>query len=652
MSKKIYFLLALALMLCCMLISCTTEEIDHEHNYIERTFKPSCLEDGRHEKICTVCDDIILIEVLPAKGHSPNDWQVKVEPTCLISKVEERICKDCGVVVETNVHKQIGHDPGDWQIITDASCSQNLLEGKVCRVCAAVVETRTGEKIRHEFSEIKVDGNCAVSEHYLYTCKYCGFSYRDNYAKERPPHDWESEYWIVDRAPTCSSEGLMHRICKVCSGDMGESKIAPIDINNHRYVVETIPPTDGEKGQVRNTCKDCGYTIAESFETNFMPSQIYEMIASSTVRIEAMNKDGVMHSVGSGFFINDQGEIVTNYHVIAGAYQLKVKLYGGTEYAVVAVKGYDIVRDIAILRIELTGNPFLKISTSSVKTGDPVYALGSPLGLDDVFTDGVVSSPSKTVNGQSFIVFTAPVAAGNSGGPLVNAHGEVIGINTQVVEDGQNLNLAIDASAISSLDTSVEKSVYDTYVECLNVSGINALAYYIMVQKKDQATIDGEYILSYVLVEEEEGKYGRTFEVVYDREEKCVFLRVNWVSGGRYLYTVELKLDGAKTVYEMRFFDHVWSQYTAAGTIAADVQVTSLANGAMSGGQIDKIMTFDYINYGANETGTLTSATAKQLIGVAYVHILGELGNVLEESNTELNIGHFNFKELILPEEK
>lgn len=651
MSKKIYLLLALALVLCCVFISCSTEELDHEHNYIERTFKPTCLEDGRHEKICTVCDDIILLEVLPAKGHSPNDWQVKVEPTCIINKVEERICKDCGTVVETNVHPQIGHDPGEWQIITDASCSQNLLEGKVCKVCAATVETRTGEKIKHEYVQIPVEGNCAVSAHILYTCKYCGFSYRDNYSEVREAHDWESEYWIVDKAPTCNSEGLMHRICKVCSGDMGESKIAPIDINNHRYVVETVPPVGDEKGQVINTCKDCGYTIAESFETNFMPSQIYEMIASATVRIEAMNKDGVMHSVGSGFFINDQGEIVTNYHVIAGAYQLKVKLYGGTEYAVMSVKGYDIARDIAILKIELTGNSYLKTSTSSVKTGDPVYALGSPLGLDDVFSDGVVSSPSKTVNGQSFIVFTAPVAPGNSGGPLVNSHGEVVGINTQIVDDGQNLNLAVDISAVSSLDTSVEKSVYDTYTECLNVSGINALAYYIMLQRKDQTTIDGKYIITRTLVEEESGKYGRTFELIYDSEEKCVFLNVNWVTGGRYIYTMELKLDGSKTVYEMRFFDHVWSQYTVAGTISVDTQVTSLANGAIAGNVINQIMTFDYIKYGEKETGALTSASAKQLIGVAYVHLLQEFGNVLAESNTELNMGHFNFKEVIVPEE-
>ncbi len=651
MSKKIYFLLALVVALCCVFVSsCDTEELDHEHNYIERTFKPTCLDDGRHEKICTVCDDIILLEVLPAKGHDPNDWQVKVEPTCTVNKVEEKLCKDCGAVVETNVHPQIGHKPGEWQIVTDASCSQNLLEGRVCKVCATVVETRTGEKIKHEYVQITIEGNCAIGEHILYTCKFCGYSYRDNYSEIRESH--VEGGWIIERASTCSTGGLRQKICKICSSNMGDNEPIAIDPNNHSFSVETFPPEGDDEGYTKHTCKLCGYEVINVYETNLLPSQIYEMIASATVRIEACNKDGVMHGVGSGFFMNDQGEIVTNYHVIAGAYQLKVKLYGGTEYAVTAVKGYDISRDIAILKIDLVGNSYLKASTSSVKTGDPVYALGSPLGLDDVFTDGVVSSPSKKVNGLDFIVFTAPVAPGNSGGPLVNSRGEVVGINTQIVDDGQNLNLAIDVSAIQSLDTSAEKSVYDTYTECLNVSGVNALAYYIMLQKKDQATIDGKYIITRVLVEEEDGKYGRTLEVVYDSEEKCVFLNVNWVSGGKYLYTMELKLDSSKTVYEMRFFDHVWSQYTVIGTISVDTQVTSQANGAISAGLIDKIMTFDYINYGANETGALTSAAAKQLIGAAYVHILSEFGSVLEESNTELNMGHFNFKEVIFPEEE
>ena len=105
MTRKFLLAFAILLIACVMIfVSCDglSENTDHEHSYLERTFNPSCVEDGRHEKICIICNDVVLLEVLPAKGHAPNEWQVTSEPTCISGKAEERVCMDCGTVVETD----------------------------------------------------------------------------------------------------------------------------------------------------------------------------------------------------------------------------------------------------------------------------------------------------------------------------------------------------------------------------------------------------------------------------------------------------------------------------------------------------------------------------------------------------------------------
>ena len=144
MRKISIFFAILAIALCSVLISCenSTEDLDHVHDYIERTIKATCTEDGREEKICRVCADIVVLSAVPAKGHAFNDWHTKTEPTCTVNKVEERICRDCGLVVETKVHPVTGHDPGEWQTVVNGTCTQNHIEGKVCRVCAELVETK------------------------------------------------------------------------------------------------------------------------------------------------------------------------------------------------------------------------------------------------------------------------------------------------------------------------------------------------------------------------------------------------------------------------------------------------------------------------------------------------------------------------------
>ena len=647
--KRIYIALALLLLVLCVAFSsCSklSEDTDHEHNYLERTFDPNCLEDGRKEKICIVCNDVILLEVLPAKGHNLNDWQTKVEATCTENKVEERVCKDCGTVVETNVTAALGHTPGEWQVVKDATCSQNLIEERICKVCGVVSDTRTGAKIIHEYVQAQIKGTCAVGAHILHTCRFCGDSYRSDFSEVREEHV-EGD-WIVESAPTCNADGIRKKICSICSTGLRFEPIA-MDTDNHSFTVESVAPDENNPGYTKYTCKLCKYELTNAYESNYLPSQIYEMIVNSTVRIEARNKDGKMHSLGSGFFITEDGQIATNYHVIAGAYNIKVKLYNGMEYDAVKVKGYNIAKDIAVIQIDAADTQALRISAQAPKTGDPVYTLGSPLGVDDVFTDGVVSNPSKLVNGLNMIVFSAPITSGNSGGPLVNARGEVIGITTQTAIDGQNLNFAIQSSSVTELDKSTDKTVYETYLECMNVSGANALAYYIMLNGKYNET-EERYTMS-VVIQAEGSNYGRNCRFIYDVNASSVIVSVDWISGGRNIYSIELYIDAIKEEYTIKMFDHVWSQYTAEGTLSTKIQAVD-KDGSLDTSVLNKIFKFTYINYPSANGDPLTVDTAKRLIGMAYIHMLDAIEDFLESSNTELTLEIFHLQPAKAYEEK
>lgn len=649
MRKKILVLIGILATLCCVFtISCTsgvTEDLDHIHNYVERTYKSDCTNDGRTEKICTVCGDIVVMSTVPAKGHNPNEWQLKVKAECTVNKVEEKICKDCGVVVETMVYPVDGHKASEWQVVVDATCTERAVECKYCKTCGEEVERKVGNKLNHDYTQITVPGTCAVSEHMLFTCKLCGESHTDNYTDIYEAHT--EGIWVVESAPSCVSDGVRKKICGVCSKVLDMAEAIPMDPNNHSFLVETFPPVDGEEGYTKHTCKNCKYEIINVYETNLLPSQVYEMIVSATVRIESCNKNGEMHNMGSGFFINENGELVTNYHVIAGAYQIKVKLYGGTEYYVTQILGYDVAKDIAVLKIDLSGNSYLKIATENVKTGDPVYALGSPLGVDDIFSDGVVSNCDKYMDGIHYITFTAPISTGSSGGPLVNARGEVIGINSQVAKKSQNLNFAVPTSLISSLDLTDAKAPSQVYSETLDICGTNVLIYYIILNGKLDTTT-GKYVITKTLQEETSSSYGRELRIEYDDESKDVIVSVSWINSGKDIYTFELFIDGIKSSYEVRFFDHVWSQYTMEGKLDTSVKVVE-NNGAVEEGLISKIFSFDYINYTTTSNDSLTVKNSKTLFGVAYVYILNGMDEVMSESNTDLTIGAFNFT---LPETK
>ncbi len=142
-----------------------------------------------------------------------------------------------------------------------------------------------------------------------------------------------------------------------------------------------------------------------------------------------------VRSLGSGFVINASGYIITNNHVVENATEIKVTFADGRELPA-KVLGRDAKTDLALLKVAATGLPVMPLGDSSrLLVGEPVMAIGNPFGLEQTVTTGIVSATGRVIGGgpyDDFIQTDASINPGNSGGPLIDARGQVIGINTAI----------------------------------------------------------------------------------------------------------------------------------------------------------------------------------------------------------------------------
>jgi serine protease Do len=151
--------------------------------------------------------------------------------------------------------------------------------------------------------------------------------------------------------------------------------------------------------------------------------------------------------VGSGFVMNRDGYILTNNHVVEDADQIKVKLANGKEYDGKII-GRDPKTDLALIKIKASSDlqPLNLGNSDDLKVGSWVVAVGSPFGLEQTVTAGIVSAKGRVIGSgpyDNFIQTDASINPGNSGGPLINMKGEVVGINTAIIASGQGIGFAI-----------------------------------------------------------------------------------------------------------------------------------------------------------------------------------------------------------------
>jgi len=150
---------------------------------------------------------------------------------------------------------------------------------------------------------------------------------------------------------------------------------------------------------------------------------------------EGKQPDPETKSLGSGFIVSDDGYVITNNHVVSGAEEVLVRLNDRREY-LAKVIGTDERTDVAVLKIEADHLPVLKVGSSSqLKVGEWVLAIGSPFGFDYSVTAGIVSAKGRSLPRENYVPFIQTDVAinpGNSGGPLFNLKGEVVGVNSQI----------------------------------------------------------------------------------------------------------------------------------------------------------------------------------------------------------------------------
>jgi len=186
-------------------------------------------------------------------------------------------------------------------------------------------------------------------------------------------------------------------------------------------------------------------------------TQIFEEQGKAVVVVTNLGFGDSPQATGSGFVVQPNGVVVTNYHVIENAQAVMVKLPDEREFRAQGVIGSDPELDVAVLKLNAHDLPIMPLGNSDhVKVGQRIITIGNPLGMFEfTVSDGIISAirldddPESKI--KKLIQITAPVSHGNSGGPLLDLNGRVVGITFAISEEGQNLNFAIPINYAKSL---------------------------------------------------------------------------------------------------------------------------------------------------------------------------------------------------------
>ncbi len=184
--------------------------------------------------------------------------------------------------------------------------------------------------------------------------------------------------------------------------------------------------------------------------TEMHAEQIYESVAPSVVYLKVDNRVD-----GTGFVVDSEGVIATNYHLVEGGTEIEIELYDGTVYDAEKIVNYDRGTDLALIKIDAWNLPELPLDRSGdVTVGQEVFVIGNPGGMKYSMSDGIVSYENRYLEGWGeFIQMTAPVSTGSSGSPVLNKRGVVIGISNMTMpgEEIQNINFVTSSHKLVDL---------------------------------------------------------------------------------------------------------------------------------------------------------------------------------------------------------
>ena len=247
---------------------------------------------------------------------------------------------------------------------------------------------------------------------------------------------------------------------------------------------------------------------------------LIKKVESSIVVIVTYGKDGSMLGQGTGFFVNKEGDVITNSHVLQEASRAVIRMTDGKEYAIQKVLAEDREGDLVRVSVRVSEEAVrpLPVSTRIPEVGERVIVIGTPLGLDKTVSDGIVSAVRDVPAFGKIIQLTAPISPGSSGSPVINMKGEVIGIATFFVVAGQNLNFAIPGERMAKLATGEGETLSDreegrikdwlASAEALYATGLHflwaedyekALPYFVETVKRKPDHAAGYFQMGYCL---------------------------------------------------------------------------------------------------------------------------------------------------------
>ncbi len=227
------------------------------------------------------------------------------------------------------------------------------------------------------------------------------------------------------------------------------------------------PPVRIITGVTTNAAPSAKTSMFQSSELSVPERSVRDLVAVLGESVVQVRTPG---SLGSGFFVNEEGFLITNFHVIEGETQISVEVYhenGGQlerkNYKQVRIVALNKFADIALLKVE-DKDKFKRLlvgDSDAMGVGERVFAIGSPLGLERTVTEGILSTKTRQIAGELYLQTNAQINPGNSGGPLFNLRGEVIGVTTLKIPFGEGLGFAIPIESVKYFLNHRDAFAYD-----------------------------------------------------------------------------------------------------------------------------------------------------------------------------------------------
>jgi S1-C subfamily serine protease len=188
---------------------------------------------------------------------------------------------------------------------------------------------------------------------------------------------------------------------------------------------------------------------------------VVKKVQTSVVLGVALDADGDPEGFGTGFFISSSGEVITNHHVLEGAAGAVVKTPDNQVYPIESVLADDRQKDLIRVKVKMkesAKSPPLTLGSDLPDVGERILVIGNPEGLEQTVSEGIVSAVRDLRGFGKVIQISAPISSGSSGSPVFNHKGEVVGVATFQMVEGQNLNFAVAAQSVVRLARGAEKS--------------------------------------------------------------------------------------------------------------------------------------------------------------------------------------------------